>query len=77
MASAPSRAELPRDGELEHRVHEGTVIRRAEVPDQLAAVRNEIAESIAATMLDPSLREQAARAGRAGAPVSVSKPIPQ
>ena len=45
--------------------------------DELAAVRYEIAESVAATMLDSSLREQAARAGRAGAPVSVSKPIPQ
>ncbi|HET7608936.1 MAG TPA: hypothetical protein VFL84_09690 [Gammaproteobacteria bacterium] len=44
---------------------------------ELGAVRSEIAESIAATMLDSSLREQAARASRSGAPVSVSKPIPQ
>ena len=45
--------------------------------DELGAVRYEIAESVAATMLDSGLREQAARASPFSAPVSVSKPLPQ
>jgi TolB-like protein len=43
----------------------------------LGAVRYEIAESVAATLLDPGLREQAARANRSQASVSVGKPLPQ
>jgi TolB-like protein len=45
--------------------------------DELGAVRYEIAESVAATMLDSGLREQAARSGRSSASVSFSKPLPQ
>ena len=45
--------------------------------DELGAIRYEIAESVAATMLDSDLREQVAREARASAPVSSSKPIPQ
>jgi TolB-like protein len=45
--------------------------------DELRAVRHEIAESVAATMLDPGLRDRAPRASRSNAPVSLSKPIPQ
>jgi TolB-like protein len=43
--------------------------------DELSAVRNEIAERVAATMLDPGLREQAASASRSSA--AFSKPIPE
>lgn len=45
--------------------------------DELSAIRYEIAENVAATMLDSDLREQAARAAAAGGPVSVSKPLLQ
>ena len=45
--------------------------------DELNAIRYEIAESVAATMLDSSLREQVVYADRSSAPVSASKPIPQ
>ena len=45
--------------------------------DELGAIRYEIAESVAATMLDSGLREQLAREARSSAPVSSSKPIPQ
>jgi TolB-like protein len=45
--------------------------------DELRAVRYEIADRVAGTMLDSGLREQAARAGRSSAPVSASKPLPQ
>jgi TolB-like protein len=45
--------------------------------DELRAVRYEIADRVAGTMLDSGLREQAARAGRSSAPVSPSKPLPQ
>jgi len=45
--------------------------------DELRAVRYEIADSIAATLLDSGLREQTARAGRSIAPISASKPLPQ
>jgi TolB-like protein len=45
--------------------------------DELGTVRYEIAENVAAAMLDSGFREQAARAGRSSAPVSVGKPLPQ
>jgi TolB-like protein len=45
--------------------------------EELGAIRYEIAESVAATMLDSGLREQLAREARSSAPVSSSKPIPQ
>jgi TolB-like protein len=45
--------------------------------DEIGAVRLDIAEGVAATMLDSGLRERAARAVQSGAPVSVSKPLPQ
>jgi TolB-like protein len=45
--------------------------------DELGAVRYEIAESVAATMLDSSLREQVARTAQSSAPNSFSKPLPQ
>ena len=45
--------------------------------DELGAVRYQIAESVATTMLDSGLREQAAPAGRSSGSVSVSKPLPQ
>ena len=45
--------------------------------DELNAIRYEIAESVAATMLDSSLREQVVYADRSSAPVSASKPIQQ
>ena len=45
--------------------------------DELGAIRYEIAENVAATMLDASLREQLARETRYSAPVSSSKPLPQ
>lgn len=45
--------------------------------DELGAIRYEIAESVAAAMLDSGLREQVAREARASAPVSSSKPLPQ
>jgi adenylate cyclase len=57
----------------------GATLWRTEVDrpvDELSAIRNEIADSIAATMLDSSLREQT-RADRSSAPVSASKPIQQ
>src|SRR5688572_184751 len=45
--------------------------------DELGAIRYEIAESVAATMLDSGLRAQAAPAGQSSGSVSVSKPLPQ
>jgi len=45
--------------------------------DELSAMRYEIAENVAAAMFDSDLRELAARAGRASAPVSASKPLLQ
>jgi TolB-like protein len=45
--------------------------------DGLGALRYEIAESVAATMLDSGLREQVAPAWQSSAPVSFSKPLPQ
>lgn len=45
--------------------------------DELGAVRYQIAESVAATMLDSGLRELAAPAGQSSGSVSVSKPLPQ
>lgn len=45
--------------------------------DELGAIRYEIAESVAATMLDSGLREQLARETRSSAPLAVSKPILQ
>jgi TolB-like protein len=45
--------------------------------DELSAVRHEIAERVAATMLDSSLREQVVRTDRSSAPVSSSKPLQQ
>ena len=45
--------------------------------DELGAIRYEIAENVAATMLDASLREQLARETRYSAPLSSSKPLPQ
>ena len=45
--------------------------------DELGAVRYEIAEGVAATMLDSGLREQAAREAQSSAPASFSKPLPQ
>lgn len=58
----------------------GATVWRADVDrpvDELGAIRYEIAESVAATMFDSDLREQAARAGRSSEPVSPSKPLPQ
>jgi TolB-like protein len=58
----------------------GATLWQAEVDrpvEELGAVRLEIAESVAATMLDSGLRQQAARASRSGEPVSASKPVPQ
>lgn len=58
----------------------GATLWRAEVDkpvDDLDGIRYEIAESIAATMLDSDLRERAARAGRPSEPVSVAKPFAQ
>jgi TolB-like protein len=45
--------------------------------DELRAVRYEIADGVAATMFDSSLREQAARADRFSGPVFASKPFRQ
>jgi TolB-like protein len=45
--------------------------------DELRAIRSEIAESVAATMLDSSLRERAARTDGLGEPASASKPFQQ
>jgi TolB-like protein len=45
--------------------------------DELSAVRHEIAERVAATMLDGSLREQLVRTERSSESVSSSKPILQ
>jgi TolB-like protein len=58
----------------------GATLWRTEVArpvDELNVIRYEIAESVAATMFDPGLRELAARAGRSTAPVSASKPFLQ
>ena len=58
----------------------GATLWRADVDrpvDELSAIRYEIAESVAATMLDSSLREQVVRAERSGAPFAASKPFPQ
>ena len=58
----------------------GATLWRADVDrpvDELSAIRYEIAESVAATMLDSSLREQVVRADRSGAPFAASKPFPQ
>jgi TolB-like protein len=58
----------------------GATLWRAEVDrpvDELSAMRYEIAENVAATMLDAGLREQSARAGRSSAPVLASKPFLQ
>jgi TolB-like protein len=45
--------------------------------DELRAVRNEIADAVAATMFDSDLREQVVRSDRTSTPVSASKPILQ
>jgi TolB-like protein len=45
--------------------------------DELNAIRYEIAESVAATMLDSGLRAQLAREARSSAPVSYGKPFQQ
>ena len=45
--------------------------------DELRAIRSEIAESVAATMLDSSLRERAARTDGSSEPVSAGKPFQQ
>jgi TolB-like protein len=45
--------------------------------DELNAIRYEIAEGVAATMLDSSLRQQVVYADRSSAPVSASKPFQQ
>ena len=58
----------------------GATLWRADVDrsvDELRAIRYEIAESVAATMLDSSLREQVVRADRSSAPFGASKPFHQ
>lgn len=58
----------------------GATLWRADVDRpvaELSAIRYEIAESVAATMLDSRLREQVLYADRSIAPVSASKPIQQ
>lgn len=45
--------------------------------DELGAIRREMAESVAATMLDERLREQVAHEAPSSAPASSSKPIRQ
>ena len=58
----------------------GATLWRADVDrpvDELRAIRYEIAESVAATMLDSSLREQVVRADRSSAPFAASKPFQQ
>jgi TolB-like protein len=58
----------------------GATVWRTEVDrpvDELNAIRYEIAEGVAATMLDSSLRQQVVYADRSSAPVSASKPIQQ
>jgi TolB-like protein len=58
----------------------GTMLWRIDLDrpvEELNAIRYEIAESVAATMLDSRLREQVVYVDRSSAPVSASKPIQQ
>lgn len=45
--------------------------------DQLAGIRNEIADRVAAALFEPSARERVVREGRDDAPASPSKPFQQ
>jgi TolB-like protein len=58
----------------------GAILWQADIDrpvDELGAVRYEMAENVAATMLDSRLREQSVPAGRSNAAASFSKPLPQ
>lgn len=58
----------------------GATLWRADIDrpvDELRAIRHEIAEGIAAMMLDSDLRERVVYSNRSSAPASASKPIQQ